>query len=263
MALREPWEPPVWIAPGRSADLARVRLVCLPYAGGGASIFRRWIAALAPGIDVRAVQLPGRENRMQEPPFTALEPLVAALADAIRPWLDRPYALFGASMGTLIAFELARVLAAGPAGPPAKLFVAAHRAPHLPDLGPELHRLPDATFLDELRRLHGMPDEVLAHPELRALLLPLLRADFTACETYRFRPGPLLDCPIVAFGGSEDGEVTRKDLEAWREQTRAAFTLRMLPGNHFFVQSARAALLAAIAEELSPLVAGGRKLGPW
>jgi medium-chain acyl-[acyl-carrier-protein] hydrolase len=254
---------PAWIAPGRSVEMARVRLFCLPYAGGGSSIFHQWTGALDPAIDVRAVRLPGRENRMQEPAFTAMEPLVTALAEAIGPWLDLPYALFGTSMGSLIAFELARVLAASPAGPPVRLLVAAHRAPHLPDRGPELHRLPDAAFFDELRRLHGMPDEVLAHPELRALLLPLLRADFTVCETYRYHSAPPLDCPIVAFGGSADGDVTREDLEAWRELTRSTFTLRMLPGGHFIVHSTRDALLSAVAEELSPLVASGQRLSPW
>lgn len=226
-------------------------------------MFHRWIAALAPKVDVRPIQLPGRENRMQEAAFTAIEPLVAELADALVPWLDRPYVLFGASMGTLIAFELARVLATTSIGPPAKLLVAAHRAPHLPDPGPELHRLPDATFFEELRRLHGTPDEVLAHLELRALLLPLLRADFTLCETYRFRPGALLPCPIVAFGGVEDAEVTREDLTGWREQTRGTFTLRMMSGDHFFLQRSREALISAISEELMPFVTCEQELRPW
>jgi surfactin synthase thioesterase subunit len=253
-----------WITPGRtSADQARLRLVCLPYAGAGASLFHRWIAALAPGIDVRPVQLPGRENRVHEPALTSVDALVAELADVLVPWLDRPYALFGASMGTLIAFELARTLAVAPVGPPAKLLVAAHRGPRLPDPGPTLHHLPDATFLQELRRLHGTPDDVLTHPELRALLLPLLRADFTLCETYRYEPGPPLPCPIVAFGGQDDREVSRQDLAGWREETRGAFTLRMMPGGHFFVQTAREAVLAAVAEELLPLVASDREVRPW
>lgn len=200
---------------------------------------------------------------MHEPAFTSLEDLVSELAEVLRPWLDRPYVLFGASMGTLIAFELARTFADTPVGPPARLLVAAHRGPHLPDPGPLLHRLPDAAFVQELQRLHGTPDDVLAHPELRALLLPLLRADFTLCETYRWRPGPPLACPIVAFGGQDDPEISRQDLAGWREHTRGAFTLRMLPGGHFFVQTARDALLAALSEELMPLVARERDLRPW
>lgn len=252
-----------WIASGRSPDKAQLRLFCLPYAGGGASIFQPWIEALGPSIDVRPVQPPGRENRMPEPPFVSLDALVTALTQAIAPWLGMPYALFGSSMGALVVFEVARRLSRTAAGPPAKLLVAAHRAPQLPDPGPEIHTLPDGPFIQEIRRLHGTPDEVLDHQELRALLLPLLRADFTSCETYRFRAGEPLTCPIVAFGGQQDSEVSRRELEAWREQTLGTFTLRMLPGGHFFMHSARAALLAAIAEELSPLVTARREVRPW
>jgi surfactin synthase thioesterase subunit len=252
-----------WIAAGRTPRDARLRLFCLPYAGGGASIFHRWVDALGPSIDVRAVQPPGREQRLPEQPFHSLEPLVAELAEAMEPWLTLPYALFGSSMGALIAFEAARQLSATPAGPPVKLLVAARGAPHVPDPGPELHRLPDGAFVQAIRRLHGTPDEVFEHGELRALLLPLLRADFTLCETYRYRERAPLDAPIVAFGGQQDDTVSRSDLEAWRELTRSSFTLRMLPGGHFFVHSAREALLSAIADELSSSRRATRELRPW
>jgi surfactin synthase thioesterase subunit len=226
-------------------------------------MFHPWVERLAPSIDVCPIQLPGREDRMPEPPFVSIGPLVTALAEAIAPRLGTRYALFGCSMGALIVYELARTLARAGAPPPLKLLVAAHRAPHLRDQGPEIHRLPDARLIQAIRRLQGTPDEVLDNAELRALLLPLLRADFTVCETYGHRSGPPLDCPIVAFGGRQDAEVSRHELEAWRDHTRAEFTLRLLPGGHFFVQTARAALLSAIAEELSlPLVSRG-EVRPW
>jgi medium-chain acyl-[acyl-carrier-protein] hydrolase len=252
-----------WIAAGRSAPFAGLRLFCLPYAGGGASLFHAWVEPLAPSIDVRPVQLPGRENRLPERPFDALDPLVVALADAIEPQLDAPYALFGYSMGALIVFELARTLVRTGARAPVKLLAAAHRAPHLEDPGPDIHALPEARFIQAIRRLHGTPDEVLDHPELRSLLLPLLRADFTLCETYRYRAGEPLDCPIVAFGGTQDSDISRRELEAWREHTRARFTLRMLPGGHFFLHTVRSALLAAISEELAPAQAAHAKVRPW
>src|SRR5689334_20484357 len=187
-----------WISPGRPRSGTRLRLFCLPYAGGGASMFHPWVEALAPSIDVRAVQLPGRENRLPEEPFIALNPLVAALADVIAPQLDMPYALFGYSMGALIVFELARELARVHARTPVKLMVAAHRAPHIRDPDPDIHDLPEPRFIQAIRRLHGTADEVLDHPELRSLLLPLLRADFTLCETYRHEVADPLECPIVA-----------------------------------------------------------------
>jgi medium-chain acyl-[acyl-carrier-protein] hydrolase len=184
-------------------------------------------------------------------------PLVHVLGDVIQPHLMRPFAFFGHSMGALIGFELTRYLRCQGALLPMQLFVSAHRAPHLPDPKPPIYDLPDAQFLEELRLLNGMPGEVLENAELMELMLPLLRADFAIAETYAYTDDAPLSCPISAFGGLEDDEVSQEETAAWRKQTLNAFTLRMLPGDHFFLFKQRSALLQAISEDVTHLLARG------
>ena len=239
-----------WLPTVRPRPGAKVRLFCFPYAGGGASVFRGWADGLPGSVEVRPVQLPGRETRFGEPAFTRLPPLVEALAEALRPCLDRPFAFFGHSLGALVAFELARRLHRGHDVQPVCLFVSGCGAP--PTRTPEtsLHTLPAAAFREGLRRLNGTPQEVLDNDDLMDFLFPTLRADFALCETYAYRAGPPLDCPVSALGGLGDDRVSRDDLDAWREQTTGPFRLRMLPGNHFFLQTAQQPLLQAVAQEL-------------
>jgi len=150
-------------------------------------------------------------------------------------------------MGALISFELARQLRRQYAPDPIALFVSAYRAPQLPAPSPPIHSLPQDEFVEALRRLNGTPEAVLQDAELMQLLLPTLRADFAICETYTYTPEVPLECPILAFGGLQDREVSRDDLAAWCHQTHRAFKLRMVPGDHFFLHSARASLVYAVA----------------
>jgi medium-chain acyl-[acyl-carrier-protein] hydrolase len=229
---------------------ASLRLFCFPYAGGGANIFRTWQDNLPPTVEVCPVQLPGREKRLLEPPFTNLRLLVEAARRALLPYLDRPFAFFGHSMGATISFELARSLYQEQNLNPVHLFVSGRRAPQLPETHALTYDLPQKEFLEELRRLKGTPAEILEHPELMELMLPLLRADFELVQTYHYLAGPPQRCPITAFGGLHDEEVSRADLEAWREQTTTAFSLHMLPGDHFFLHTAQPPLLKTLALEL-------------
>ena len=240
-----------WLFHHQPRPSARVRLFCLPYAGGGASVYRGWGARLPQSIEVCPVQLPGRENRLGEQPFTRLPALVEALAEALGPLLlDKPFGLFGHSMGALVGFELARLLGRERGLAPEHLFVAAHRAPQLPPLDGPSYDLPEAELVEELRRLGGTPRPVLEHPELMSLVLPLLRADMAVCQTYEYAPGPTPACPFTALGGLSDPDVTRERLEAWRAQTTGRFKLRMLPGDHFFLHTTQTEILRVIADEL-------------
>lgn len=231
-----------------------VRLFCFPYAGGGAAIYRGWSSILPRQVEVCAAQLPGRGSRVREPPVTDLGALVRALADALEISLDRPYAFFGHSVGSLICFELARHLRERGGPQPVHLFASGRRAPQLPDTQRVIHDLPEPEFIEELRRLQGTPPEVLEHPELMQLLSPVLRADFSLSEMYAYESGPPLQCPISAFGGLQDEEVGREELEGWKEQTTGRFKLRMMPGNHFFLNDGQHSLLRSIAEDLSPFI---------
>lgn len=241
-----------WITRPQPHRRARCRLFCLPYAGGGSSLFRSWPAHLPPTIEICAVELPGRGGRLQEPPFTQLAHLLEAMVPALLPYLDKPFALFGHSMGALISFELARHLRRAYDLRPICLFVSGCRAPQMTAAHPPLHVLPEAKFMAELRRLDGTPEPVLQHGELMQLLLPLLRADFTLYETYTYDDEAPFECPISAFGGAQDPLVSRHSLAAWRDQTQGAFKLRILPGDHFFLNSACACLLQAITADLTP-----------
>ncbi len=243
-----------WFAVQKPARETRLRLFCFPYAGGTAQIYRAWGAGLPGTIEVCAAQIPGRGPRMNEAPYTNLAPLVEALTGAVAPLLDKPFAFFGHSMGAMIAFELARALQRERGVSPLHLFVSGRRAPQLPDDEPPTYNLPHDEFLEELRRLNGTPEEVLRHPEMMELLLPIIRADFSAVQTYDYRPGPPLDCPVTAFGGTEDHEVGRDDLEAWREQTSAGFSVQMFRGDHFFLHDAQP-LLQSVAHQLQPHLA--------
>lgn len=245
-----------WLHAFKANPKAGVRLICFPYAGGTAMVYRSWAQRLPAEVEVLAVQLPGRASRMQEPLHFDLPRLIEAMAPVLAPHLEAPFAFFGHSMGAMIAFELARLLRREGRAGPLRLFVSGRSAPQLNRTHAPLHDLPQPELLRELGRLNGTPREVLEHPELMELMLPILRADFSVCDTYEYREEPPLDCPITAFGGLQDAGVPRRNLEAWREQTSGAFTLRMLPGDHFFLHSDESLLLRLLATELHQLLAG-------
>ena len=240
-----------WIRCPTPHPAARLRLFCLPYAGGGASIFKNWGDALPDSIEVCAIQLPGREDRIAETPFRRVEQLLPVLLDRLRPYLDRRIAFFGHSMGAFLSYELARALTEENRAP-AHLIVSGQRAPHLPLSRPKSYHLSDTGFCERLRSLNGTPASVLAEPELLSMILPLLRSDFEMSETYQRVPKTKLDCPIQVFGGDRDEEVDRAGLEAWQETTSASVKIEILPGDHFFLQSQTDALLETVERTLRP-----------
>ena len=247
-----------WIARFKPNKQAKLNLFCFPYAGGGAAIYRAWANFLPESIEVLAVQPPGRGNRLREAPMTDLSFLLQAIAVEITPYLDKPFAFFGHSMGALTSFELTHKLRAERGLEPAHLFLSGRRAPQIPDDDPAAtYNLPESEFIEELRRLNGTPPEVLGHSELMQLMIPLLRADFQVCQTYSYSVKPPLGCSITAIGGLQDKEVTREHLEAWRCHTSASFSLRMLPGDHFFLHTYESTLLQVISRCLNQIVSGG------
>lgn len=242
-----------WAVVPRPNPDPRLRLFCFPYAGGSAATYRTWSDVLPPDIEVQAIQLPGREWRLKEDLYTSVFPLVEDLAGVLKDLFDTPFAFFGHSLGALISFELARELRRRGLPLPERLFLSAHRAPHLPKQLPDIHDGPDEQFVEGLRRLEGTPDELLANEELMELILPALRADFAMAETYVCPPEPPLDCPISAFGGLGDEVTDRPKLEPWAEHTTGEFKLRMVPGGHFFVEEARDLILRAVFQDLLPV----------
>jgi medium-chain acyl-[acyl-carrier-protein] hydrolase len=252
--IRMPVEPKfdAWIRCPYPKPNATARLFCFPYAGGGASVYRAWGEILPDEIEVCPVQLPGREDRLAETPFSDLRALTRALAPAMRPYLDKPFAFFGHSMGALVAYELARTLRRQTGSLPAHLFVSGRGAPHWPNPRAPIHVLPDAAMLAELhRRYRGVPESLWREPELLALLLPLLRADLTLAEAYAHVPEPPLSCSISAFGGDRDPHASHEALAAWRDQAADEVPVRLFAGDHFYLNRSSEPLLQAIAAALS------------
>ena len=240
----------LWVAVRKPRPRARLRLLCFPYAGGGALAYRGWAAKVPEEIDVLSVQLPGRERRIREPAFTRVASLIEAAGQALVPHLDRPFAVFGHSMGALVGYELVQWLRREHGLEPIRLLVSARRAPQLPPDPDDDYKLPDDQLIERLREYNGTPAEVLQNPELMELMLPLLRADFELNDTYEPIAHPALLCPVTAFGGIEDEETTRDELEAWTGITEGAFKLRMFPGDHFFLHPYQDLLIQAVLEDL-------------
>jgi medium-chain acyl-[acyl-carrier-protein] hydrolase len=239
---------------GRPLSSARCRLLCFPYAGAGASMFRYWAEKLPPWIEMVPVQLPGRESRWAEKPFLDLPMLAAALRVALHPLLCEPYALFGHSMGGLVAFEFARELRRRKLPLPYHLFVSGTRAPHLPDRELLLHPLSDALLWKTVMRDYGSgQDEAMLNAELAPVLLPILRADFQLCESYEPLCEEPFSFPVTVYGGREDRRVTYSDLLSWSTYTHRAFRLELLPGGHFFLVKNHGLFLETLARDLAAL----------
>jgi medium-chain acyl-[acyl-carrier-protein] hydrolase len=229
----------------------RRRLFCLPYAGAGAAIFRTWPDLLPADVELCVPGLPGRDAEIGTAPIADMSLLVDRLSEQIVPQLTLPYALFGHSMGAFIAFDLAHEISRRNLRPPSHLCVAAQRGPRLSYPETPIFDLPEERFLSAvIARYDSIPKAIMEQAEFMKLLLPTLRADFTLVEDYRYRAERPLGCPIVVFGGLEDRRVDRSQLEAWSLETYARCTVHLLPGGHFFINSARAELLGLICREL-------------
>ena len=238
-----------WIALDRSNPQTKVRLFCFPYAGAGASIFRSWQNHLPPEIEVVSVQLPGREERIGEQPFTELASLVETLAKVLLPALDKPFAFYGHSFGGLLGFELARYLRTRHGKNPIHLFVGACTAPQLPNPFQFLDSSSDSALIELLHEF-GTPAELLENTELMEALLPTIKADFLAFNGYTYWQEVPLDCPITAFGGLKDTKVNPEAIAPWYEQADSPFNLQIVPGKHLFLESDRELLLQTISYHL-------------
>lgn len=234
---------------GMDADM---RLFVFPYAGGGAYQYRQWADGLGPLIDVIGIQAPGREDRIHEDPMVnlsaTLDPIVADMVSVLD---ERPFAVFGHSLGALLAIEAVYRVSAISSRAPEHIFVSGCRAPQIVHRGRiPIHELDDAGLVEHLRQLNGTPDEVLGNPEVAAYLIRLVRADYTLFDNFVYEARTKLECPITVFNGRDDPSTTKASLQAWAELTTDRSTFYTLPGGHFFVHSERQALLSLISDSL-------------
>ena len=235
--------------------MPRLQLFCFPYAGGGTSIFYSWADQLPSNIETIGIQMPGLESRIIEPPIETISTAVEMLLPEFYSRREKPFVLFGHSLGAFISFELTRKLGERYGLQPLNMFVAGIRAPQVLNSKPPIYNLPDVDFMRQLQhRYNGIPQEILENPDILQLMLPGLRASLKMYECYEYREGDPLDCDITAFGGYQDGGTMREDLEAWRHQTKRSFTLHMFPGSHFFINSEQKHFLKTLSSELTEIL---------
>ncbi|MEO1622862.1 MAG: alpha/beta fold hydrolase [Cyanobacteria bacterium J06632_3] len=223
-----------WLVCPQQRSHPQLRLFCFAYAGGSAWIFRPWAKQLPNNIEICAIELPGRGKRLVEPALTDLATIVQSLGPQLLPLLDLPFAFFGHSMGALVAFELCRWLRSAVQLAPKHVWISAARAPHLPIPQPLMHQLSDQDFIERLKQYQGTPISVLNNSELMDLMLPTLKADFTALETYTYQPSMPFTFPITGLWGNRDNIVNQTDVAAWQVHT-SKFSLEMVLGDHFFM----------------------------
>ncbi|WUS99992.1 alpha/beta fold hydrolase [Streptomyces sp. NBC_00708] len=239
----------IWLRAHPTGTPPRTRLLCLPHAGGSAGFFHSWGNALGDDVEVVAVRYPGRQERIAEEPVDDIELLADSISAELAPLLDTPLALFGHSMGASLAYEIALRLEARYGVVPAALMVSCRKAPHL--LTPRTAALSDDGLIDEVRRLGGTDSALLAEPELRELILPAIRADFSAVARYAARPGVPVGCPVTGYVGDSDPDVGPEAVRAWRRVAPRGFDLKVLAGGHFYLVDRRAELLADIRARLA------------
>ncbi|MER7394121.1 alpha/beta fold hydrolase [Streptomyces sp. NPDC000151] len=232
-----------------------VRLICFPHAGGSASAYGPLSRLLPPHLEVRAVQYPGRQDRRLEPPVDGIRELAAAIAERLPADDDRPWAFFGHSMGALLAYETTRVLQERQAPAPVRLFLSGRGAPAL---RADPHDAPpdDEAILTAVRRLGGTGAQLLDDPELVAMVLPALRADYRALAAYSWTPGAPLDVPITVLCGADDPVVAVPDAAGWRAQTRAGAEVRVFSGGHFYLDQHLGEVAEVIVRGVRSAVAG-------
>lgn len=228
-----------------------MRLFCFPFGGGGASVFHSWAMAMGDTIEIRALQLPGRETRIAEPREKDIDKVVMEIAAALAAYQDKPFAIFGYSLGSLLAFEVCRELRRQDWKMPFHLFVAAHEAPQLPPSHPPISHLDDKEFVIKIEYYFQPQGEAWGNLELREFLMPVLRDDIALYESYRYQEDAPLPCPIDVFAGDRDRATPLESTRLWSDQTTSNMKHHVLEGGHFFIDNTLDEIQQLVSTSLS------------
>lgn len=241
-----------WISPRDRVSGTRIRLFCLPHAGSGATAYQSWKRELPSFVELCAIRLPGRETRLAESSFSDSVLLVREMADVLAEDCDMPYAIFGHSMGAILAYEFAQELRSRGLKQPLFLFLSGRVAAHLKLPAKPLHDLPFAQFIEALEaRYGGLPQELLQDQEMLDFYLPILRSDLRLIETYRYQAKDPLDCPLVVSAGLEDQSIWSEGLQEWKQHSTGNFSFQRFAGGHFYLSGeSKQALLQWLSEQL-------------
>ncbi|MFF8960076.1 thioesterase II family protein [Streptomyces sp. NPDC014894] len=245
-----------WVRRYHAADESPIQLVCLPHAGGSASFYFPMSQSLAPAVDVLSVQYPGRQDRRSEPGITDIGVFADRLTEQLVPWLDRPMALFGHSMGAILAFEVTRRLERDHGAAPVRVFASGRRSPasHRHET---VHLRDDDGIVAEMRELSGTDARILGDEEVLRMVLPAIRTDYTAIENYRAAADDRIDTPITVLTGDADPRTSREEADAWKGHTTGEYDIHRFPGGHFFLANHQQSIMKIVSEQLSAAVRQG------
>lgn len=240
-----------WLLRFKPNSSAKKKVFCFHHAGGGATFYKSWVQHFSSEYELIAIQLPGRLSRFDEAPLNSIDSIVASVDIGINKEVDRPFVVIGNSFGAVVAFEWIRLLRKSGKALPVHFFPMSRSAPQLEILKPHLHLLGQDEFIQEMgRRYGGIPNELVNEPELLELLIPTLRADMMALETYRFRLEEKLTVPMTTLFGSVDSNTNKDKMDLWREQTSSHFESVEFPGGHFFSEGSESAVVSYILKKL-------------
>ncbi|MEU3188840.1 alpha/beta fold hydrolase [Streptomyces sp. NPDC006923] len=239
-----------WIRRFHPSEEARVRLVCFPHAGGSAPFYFPMSQKLSPGVDVLSLQYPGRQDRRQDRRIDTIAEYADIIAAELRPWLDLPTAFFGHSMGAVLAFEVTRRLEKDPGYSPVRIFASGRRAPSS-YRDENVHKRDDDGIVAEMRLLSGTNPQILGNEEILRMVMPAIRSDYTAIETYRAELSAIVRAPITVLTGDDDPKTSPEEAEAWRGHTSDAFDIHTFPGGHFYLAAHQEKIIKIVSEGIS------------